>query len=48
MLRQGMSSKDIAELMVKEVRSIETARNRLRKKIGIPSETDLCRFFMEI
>lgn len=48
MLRQGMSSKDIAEVMVKEVRSVEIARNRLRKKIGIPSETDLCRFFMEI
>ena len=43
-----MSSKDIAEVMVKEVRSVEIARNRLRKKIGISSETDLCRFFMEI
>lgn len=48
MLRQGMSSKDIAEVMVKEVRSVETARNRLRKKINIPSDVDLCRFFMEI
>lgn len=48
MLRQGLSTKEIAEITIKEVRSIDTARNRLRKKMGITPEEDLCKFFMRI
>lgn len=48
MLRQGLSSKEIADAVLKEVRSVETARNRLRKKMGIPSDVDLCKFFMQV
>ncbi len=37
----GMSTKEIASLTFKEVRSIESARNRLRKKLNLPAETNL-------
>ncbi len=37
----GMSTKEIASLRFKEVRSIESARNRLRKKLNLPAETNL-------
>lgn len=37
----GMSTKEIASLTFREVRSIESARNRLRKKLNLPAETNL-------
>lgn len=40
-LHLGMSTKEIAALTVREVRTVETSRNRLRKKLGLPAETNL-------
>lgn len=37
----GLSTKDIAALTFREVRSVETARNRLRKKLGLSPEINL-------
>lgn len=37
----GFSSKEISAITFKEVRSIESARNRLRKKLNIPTTEDL-------
>ena len=37
----GLSSKEIAALTFREVRSVETSRNRLRKKLDIASEVNL-------
>lgn len=37
----GMSTKEIAALTFREVRSIESSRNRLRKKLNLPAETNL-------
>ncbi len=47
-LRQGLSSKEIAEITFREPRSIDMARSRLRKKIGLPREQDLITFFAAI
>lgn len=38
MLYIGLSTKEISAITFREVRSIESARNRLRKKLDIPSE----------
>jgi tetratricopeptide (TPR) repeat protein len=43
-LRLGLSSKEISSITFKEVRSIESARNRLRKKLEIHSEDNLMDF----
>ena len=40
-LRMNLSSKEIAQLMNTSVRAVETTRYRLRKKLGIPSQTNL-------
>lgn len=37
----GMSTKEIATLTSREVRSVESARNRLRKKLGLEQTDDL-------
>ena len=39
-----MTTKEIAALTFKEVRSVESARNRLRKKLNLPPETNLAQF----
>lgn len=44
-LRLGLSSKEIAAITFKEVRSVESARNRLRKKMGLGPEVNLIEFF---
>jgi tetratricopeptide repeat domain protein len=44
----GMSTKDISALTCREVRSVESARLRLRKKLGLPSETTLEMFLAKI
>jgi tetratricopeptide (TPR) repeat protein len=43
-LRLGLSSKEISSITFKEVRSVESARNRLRKKLGINQEDNLMEF----
>jgi tetratricopeptide (TPR) repeat protein len=43
-LRLGLSSKEISAITFKEVRSVESARNRLRKKLGINPEDNLTEF----
>lgn len=37
----GLSTKEIASLTFREVRSVESARNRLKKKLGLDASTDL-------
>lgn len=41
LLALGLSTKDIASLTFREVRSVETSRNRLRKKLDLPTEVNL-------
>lgn len=43
-LHLGMTTKEIAALTFKEVRSVESSRNRLRKKLDLPPETNLQQF----
>lgn len=43
-LRLGLSSKEISAITFKEVRSVESARNRLRKKLGLSPEGNLTEF----
>ncbi len=40
----GMSTKEIAALTYREVRSVESSRNRLRKKLGLPAGGDVKAF----
>ena len=40
-LAMGMSTKEMAALMQKEVRSVESTRNRLRKKLDLPAGASL-------
>lgn len=40
-LRMGLTTKEIASLTFREVRSVESARNRLRKKLDVPQEISL-------
>lgn len=44
-LRLGLSTKEISIITFREVRSVESSRNRLRKKMNIPADTDLTEFF---
>ena len=41
MLYIGLSTKEISSITFREVRSIESARNRLRKKLEIPEEENI-------
>jgi hypothetical protein len=43
-LKLGLSSKEISAITFVEVRSVESARNRLRKKLGISPEDSLTDF----
>jgi tetratricopeptide (TPR) repeat protein len=43
-LKLGLSSKEISAITFKEVRSVESARNRLRKKLEINPEDSLTEF----
>lgn len=47
-LRMGMSSKEMASLLNTPVRSIETARYRLRKKLDLDSGDNLTEFIQSI
>ena len=46
-LRMNLSSKEIAQLLNISVRGVEISRYRLRKKLQIPTETNLFDFLME-
>lgn len=45
MIFLNLSSKEIAECLFMTHRSVQTKKNRLRRKLGITSDTDLCRYF---
>lgn len=45
-LRMNLTTKEIATLMNISIRSVETNRYRLRKKLGLDSETNLTQFLM--
>lgn len=47
-LKLGLSSKEIASTTSRTVRSVETARTRLRKKLDIPTETNLITYINEV
>jgi DNA-binding CsgD family transcriptional regulator len=47
-LRMNLSSKEIAQLMSISTRGVEIGRYRLRKKLQIPSDTNLFRFLLDI
>lgn len=46
-LRMNLTSKEIASLMNISIRSVETNRYRLRKKLGLEPETNLVQFLMK-
>ncbi|MDP4280596.1 MAG: tetratricopeptide repeat protein [Bacteroidota bacterium] len=41
LLKLGLSTKDIASITFRELRSVESARNRLRKKMGLAPDVNL-------
>jgi DNA-binding CsgD family transcriptional regulator len=45
-LRMNLSSKEIAQLLNISVRGVEIGRYRLRKKLGLPKETNLFEFLL--
>lgn len=47
-LKLNLSSKEIAPLLNISVKSVETRRYRLRKKINLPHETSLVKYLFEI
>jgi DNA-binding CsgD family transcriptional regulator len=47
-LRMNLNTKQIAQLMNISVRGVEISRYRLRKKLGIPTETNLFDFLLEV
>ncbi|HTF30680.1 MAG TPA: triple tyrosine motif-containing protein [Flavitalea sp.] len=47
-LRMNLSSKEIAQLMSISVRGVEISRYRLRKKLQIPTETNLFQFLFDL
>ncbi|MBC7902026.1 MAG: transcriptional regulator [Gemmatimonadaceae bacterium] len=47
-LRMNLSSKEIAQLMSISVRGVEISRYRLRKKLQLPTETNLFQFLFDI
>lgn len=48
MLKLGLSSKEIASITMTQSDSVDTARSRLRKKLGISSDQNLTEFFNSI
>lgn len=43
-----LSTKEIASIMNIESSSVKMSRNRLRKKLGLPSQTNLTKFLLEV
>jgi len=48
MLKLNFSTKDIAEYTFVTIRSVQTRKNRLRKRLEIPSNTDLYRWIADV
>ena len=48
LLKIGMSSKEISLIMSMEPKSVDMARYRLRKKLDIPSNDNICEFLGKI
>ncbi|MDB5145977.1 MAG: transcriptional regulator [Mucilaginibacter sp.] len=46
-LKMNLSSKEIAQLLNISVRGVEIGRYRLRKKLQVPTETNLFNYFTE-
>lgn len=46
-LRLGLSTKEISSITFREIRSIDSARNRLRKKMDLPPEENLTEFLVQ-
>ncbi len=44
LLKLGLSTKEIASITFRELRSVESARNRLRKKLGLAAEVNIHTF----
>ena len=44
LLKQGLSSKEIARITLKSIPSIKVARSRIRKKLNIPKSSDISLF----
>jgi len=47
LLKLGLSTKDIASITFRELRSVESARNRLRKKLGLAAEINIVNFLSQ-
>lgn len=47
-LRMNLSSKEIAPLMSISIRGVEISRYRLRKKMALPTETNLAQYLIEL
>jgi DNA-binding CsgD family transcriptional regulator len=47
-LRMNLSTKEIAPLLNISVRGVEISRYRVRKKLGIDSDTNLVAFIMDV
>ena len=48
LLKIGMSSKEISLIMSMEPKSVDMARYRLRKKLGLSASDNLCEFLGKI
>ncbi|MCK9218501.1 MAG: tetratricopeptide repeat protein [Bacteroidales bacterium] len=46
-LKLGLSTKEIASITFRELRSVESARNRLRKKLGIAADVNINNFLSQ-
>lgn len=47
LLRLGLTNKDISSITFRELRSVESARNRLRKKLGLPANVHIQTFLSQ-
>lgn len=47
MLKNGLKTKDIADLLFTSQRTIEHHRNHIRKKLGVPAAVDLTDYFKD-
>ena len=47
LLKLGLSSKEIASITFRELRSVESARNRLRKKLGLAADVNIHTFLSQ-
>lgn len=47
LLKLGLTTKDIASITFRELRSVESARNRLRKKLGLSAEVNIQTFLAQ-